>query len=94
MLSQILLIFHLPIVYYISHYVRSNTGTDHLNLEPKLRTNFVKSQAIYICFVLQLQKYEMYILRLSVRHSDTVLQLERRLKSHYFNLAFCDVDDL
>ena len=80
-----LLSFHQPIV---SHNVRSNT--DHLKLEPKQGLNFVKSQGMF-CFAAP----EVWnVLPLSVRHSDSVSQFKCRLKSHYFSLAFCDVDDL
>ena len=80
-----MLSFHQPIV---SHNVKSNT--DHLKLEPKLGLNFVKSQAMF-CFAAPEVWNE---LPLSVRHSNSVSQFKRRLKSHYFSLAFCDGDDL
>ena len=80
-----LLSFHQPIV---SHNVRSNT--DHLKLEPKQGLNFVKSQGMFCFAALEVWN----ILPLSVRHSDSVSQFKCRLKSHYFSLAFCDVDDL
>ena len=80
-----MLSFHQPIV---SHYVTSKT--DHLTLKPKLGLNFVKSQAMF-CFAAP----EVWnVLPLTVRHSDSVSQFKRHLKSHYFSLAFCDVDDL
>ena len=80
-----MLSFHQPIV---SHNVRSNT--DRLKLHPRLGLNFVKSQAMF-CFAVP----EVWnVLPLSVRHSDTVSQFKHHLKSHYFSLAFCDVDHL
>ena len=80
-----MLSFHQPIV---SHNVRSNT--DHLKLESKLGLNFVKLQAMF-CFA---APKVWNVLPLSVRHSDSVSQFKRRLESHYFSLAFCNVDDL
>ena len=55
-----------------------------------LGLNFVKSQSMF-CFAAP----EVWnVLPLSVRHSDSVSQFKRHLKSHYFSLAFCNLDDL
>ena len=80
-----ILSFHKQIV---SHNVRNNT--DHLKLEPKLGLTFMKSKAMFYSAAPEVWN----VLLLSARHSDTVLQFKRCLKSHYFNLAFCNVDDL
>ena len=77
-------------VQYYLVFINVRSNTDHLKLEPRLGLNFVKSQFM-LCFA---APEVWYVLPLSVRHSDTVSQFKRRLKSHYFNLAFSDVDDL
>ena len=65
-----------------------------LSKRPVLRFTAALFFLLKLCLVMQLLKYGTYMLRLSVRHGNTVSQFKINLKSHYFCLAFHDVHDL